>query len=76
MTVGAPRAQPGESELGRDLLSALALVLVIEGLLPFANPGAMRRVLSRMAELDDRSLRAGALLSMVLGLGLLYLARH
>jgi len=62
--------------LGRDLLSALALVLVIEGLLPFANPGAMRRVLSRMAELDDRSLRAGALLSMVLGLGLLYLARH
>lgn len=62
--------------MGRDLLSALALVLVIEGLLPFANPGAMRRVLSRMAELDDRSLRAGALLSMVLGLGLLYLARH
>lgn len=58
-----------------DLLVALALVLVIEGVLPFLNPRAMRRFMLQMAEVDDRSLRTAGLISMVLGVMLLYWLR-
>ena len=56
-----------------DLLVALALVMVIEGILPFLNPGGMRRMLQMVSEMDDRSLRVGGLISMVLGVITLYL---
>jgi uncharacterized protein YjeT (DUF2065 family) len=65
-----------EWSVGQDFLSALALLLVIEGILPFARPAALRRVLAQMSELNDRSLRISGLVSMILGAGLLYLARH
>ncbi len=58
-----------------DLLAALGLVLVIEGLLPFANPRRLREALMRLARLDDRALRLGGLLSMAAGLATLYLIR-
>ncbi|HHH39899.1 MAG TPA: DUF2065 domain-containing protein [Sedimenticola sp.] len=56
----------------QELLVALSLVLVIEGFLPFLSPGTMRRMMQTMAETDDRALRIGGLLSMVLGVVLLY----
>lgn len=56
----------------QDLLIALALVLIIEGILPFLNPQAMRNVMKSMAELDDKSLRVSGLVSMIIGLILLY----
>lgn len=56
-----------------DLLAAIALVLVIEGVLPFLSPRAMRRVILQLVEADDRSLRTAGLISMVLGVLLLYL---
>lgn len=59
----------------QDLLVALALLLVIEGLWPFLNPGAMRRALLAVAGQDDRTLRTAGLVSMVLGVVLLYLVR-
>lgn len=58
-----------------DLLVALALVLVIEGILPFLNPAAMRELQRKMAEMDDKSLRIAGLSSMLAGLALLYLLR-
>lgn len=59
----------------QELLIAVALMLVIEGVIPFLNPAAMRRALSMMAALDDRSLRWTGLSSMALGVGLLYLVK-
>lgn len=56
----------------QNLAHALALLLVVEGILPFANPEMMRRVMQQMAQLDDRSLRVAGLTSMLLGVGLLY----
>ncbi len=56
-----------------DLFVALALMLVIEGVLPFLNPQTLRNTLLMMARMDDRSLRFIGLTSMLLGLGLLYL---
>ncbi|MCP3869466.1 MAG: DUF2065 domain-containing protein [Gammaproteobacteria bacterium] len=56
-----------------ELLVALALLMVIEGILPFLNPRGMRRMMQMAIELDDRSLRISGLVVMVLGVVLLYL---
>jgi len=56
----------------QDLLTALALMLVIEGILPFLNPAGMRRTLLMVTQMDDGVLRLVGLGSMLLGLLLLY----
>ncbi|MBV6417234.1 MAG: hypothetical protein CMLOHMNK_01873 [Steroidobacteraceae bacterium] len=58
-----------------DLLGALALLLVIEGLMPFANPAGLKRALARMLELGDRELRIAGFLTMLTGVVLLFLIR-
>ncbi len=50
------------------LLSALALMLVVEGLLPFLSPGAWRQVFQRAVQLSDGQLRFLGLSSMIVGL--------
>ncbi|HHH42979.1 MAG TPA: DUF2065 domain-containing protein [Gammaproteobacteria bacterium] len=56
-----------------ELWIALALVLVIEGIVPFLSPDTVRRMVINMAQMDDRSMRIAGLISMLAGLGLLYL---
>lgn len=58
-----------------DLFAALALYLVLEGILPFLSPAAMRRAMQAFAEMDDNKLRMMGLLSMVAGAVLLYFVR-
>jgi hypothetical protein len=58
-----------------DLLVALSLVFVLEGMLPFLNPESARKLFSAMANLDDQTLRFGGLTSMLLGVVMLYLIR-
>jgi uncharacterized protein YjeT (DUF2065 family) len=58
-----------------DLLAALALVLIIEGMVPFINPSSLRRMLVTISQLDDRTIRVTGLASMVCGVVLLYLVR-
>lgn len=55
-----------------DLLVALSLMLVIEGLMPFLSPARLRETLRLVAELDDRTLRILGLASMVAGVVMLY----
>jgi uncharacterized protein len=50
------------------LLSALALMLVVEGLLPFLSPGMWRRVFERALQLSDGQIRFLGLSSMIAGL--------
>lgn len=59
-----------------DLLAAVALVLVIEGMMPFMNPEGLRQALTRIASMPDGSLRMAGLISMTAGALLLYLVRH
>lgn len=56
-----------------NLLIALSLVLVIEGIWPFLNPAGMRRALLMIADQDDAALRMMGLVSMVIGVVTLYL---
>lgn len=58
-----------------DLLAALGIVFVIEGIMPFLNPPGARRTLARLAELGDRELRVAGLFSMLGGLALLFFVR-
>jgi len=58
-----------------DLWAACALYLVLEGLMPFANPGGMKRALAQLSQLDERILRIAGFLSMVAGAVLLYVVR-
>ncbi len=57
----------------QDLWVALALLLVIEGLLPSLNPGALRQSLLTIAGMSDRTLRTVGLASMIIGAVWLYL---
>jgi len=58
-----------------DLLAALALVLVIEGMVPFLNPQSLRRMLETVSQLDDRTLLITGLVSMLCGVVMLYIVR-
>jgi len=55
-----------------NLWLASALMLVIEGIMPFLNPTAFRRALIQMATMSDKNLRVIGLFSMVFGVVLLY----
>lgn len=58
------------------LLGALALMLVLEGLLPFVSPAQWRSIFERALQLTDGQLRFLGLSSMLIGLcGLFLLLR-
>ena len=58
-----------------DLLVAFALLLVLEGIVPFLSPQGMRRALLMLAEMNDGTLRFVGLTVMVVGCLLLYAVR-
>lgn len=55
------------------LLAALALMLVIEGLLPFLSPTSWRSVFERAIRMSDGQIRFLGLTSMIAGLAMLLL---
>ncbi len=59
-----------------SLWTALALVLVIEGALPFAAPRLWRESFRRLTELTDGQLRFIGLASILIGLAAYLLLRH
>ncbi|MBI4207070.1 MAG: DUF2065 domain-containing protein [Betaproteobacteria bacterium] len=58
------------------LLTAFALMLVIEGLLPFLMPGLWRETFRKLTEMSDGQIRFIGLTSMLAGLLLLYIVRQ
>lgn len=58
-----------------DLMLAIALLLVMEGLLPFAAPALWRDAFKRAIELSDGQLRFIGAISMLCGLALLLISR-
>lgn len=57
----------------QDMAVAVALLLVLEGILPFLNPPGVRRVLLALSNLNDQQMRFAGLTSMLIGLFLLYI---
>jgi len=54
------------------LWTALALVLVLEGLFPFLSPGGWRQMFLRLLAMEDGQLRFFGLCSILIGLALLW----
>ncbi len=60
----------------QDLLSALCLVAVIEGLFLFIAPLAWKRMAAQLLEQPSSALRSMGAVAVVIGLGCLWWARH
>jgi uncharacterized protein len=58
------------------LLTAFALMLIVEGVLPFLLPALWRDTFRKLTEMSDGQIRFIGLTSMLAGLLLLYIARH
>ena len=58
-----------------DLLAALGLFFVMEGIAPFLNPHGLKRALAKLVEVRDRELRIAGLGSMLVGVVILFLVR-
>ena len=56
-------------------LIGLALMLVIEGMVPFLFPAMWREMFSRLVQLTDGQLRFVGISAMLAGLLLLYLVK-
>ncbi|MFY9327720.1 MAG: DUF2065 domain-containing protein [Georgfuchsia sp.] len=60
---------------GSLLLAAFALMLILEGLLPFLSPQAWRNAFRRVTEMQDGQIRFIGLSSIIMGLVLLMVTR-
>jgi uncharacterized protein YjeT (DUF2065 family) len=60
----------------RDLATALALVLVIEGVLYALFPAGMRRVVAQVLAMPVEVLRATGLVAALLGVAAVWLIRQ
>ena len=58
--------------MGDIIVAGLALMLVIEGILPFTAPRFWREAFRRFTELTDGQIRFAGLASMIAGLLLLF----
>ncbi len=58
-----------------EILTALALVLVIEGMLPFISPRKYRQMVAEITRLSDNNIRNIGLAVMIAGLLLLFFVR-
>ena len=59
--------------MGEILLAAFALMLVIEGVLPFLSPTSWRNVFERATRMTDGQIRFLGLTSMIAGVAMLLL---
>ena len=58
-----------------EILTALALVFVLDGILPFVSPGRYEPVVAQIIRLSDNQLRMFGLSAMIIGLLLLFVVR-
>ncbi|MEN9433589.1 MAG: hypothetical protein RLZZ422_1178 [Pseudomonadota bacterium] len=57
----------------QDLLAAIALLLIIEGLLPFISPSLLKKTYTEMLSYSEKTLRLIGLASIIAGILLLFL---
>lgn len=59
-----------------NLLLALALLLVIEGLLPFLNPAGFKQAMQMISQMTEKQLRISGFVSMMAGVILMYIVNN
>ncbi|MEO0329612.1 MAG: DUF2065 domain-containing protein [Pseudomonadota bacterium] len=58
-----------------ELIVAIGLVLVIEGLIYALFPASMRRMVEAMTQMPDTSLRTSGLIALCLGVFIVWLVK-
>jgi uncharacterized protein YjeT (DUF2065 family) len=58
-----------------EIFTAVALVLVIEGMLPFVRPDRYKQMVAQIVRLSDNQLRNVGLVAMIAGLLMLFIVR-
>lgn len=58
------------------LFSAIALVFIIEGIMPFLFPDLWRNFLAKMVKQTNQTFRIMGFFSMVLGVVILFIVHH
>jgi len=61
--------------LARDLITAFALLLIIEGLLPVFAPQFWQKTMQELSQFNPRTVRIGGIISMLAGAFLLQLIK-
>lgn len=59
-----------------EIVTALALLLIIEGMLPFVGPDRYKQLVAQIAQLSDNQLRMAGLSAMIAGLLILFFVRN
>lgn len=57
------------------LFTALGMMLILEGIVPFIRPTKWKQVLVLIAQFDDFRLRIASFILMMAGLAIIYIAR-
>lgn len=63
------------NDFWQTLLLAFSLMLVLEGVVPFLYPQRWRRMVAQLAQISDSNMRVLGLISMLLGLLVMWLVR-
>ena len=58
-----------------EILTAVSLLLIIEGMLPFIRPSRYKQLVAQVIQLSDNQLRIFGLSAMIAGLLLLFIVR-
>jgi uncharacterized protein YjeT (DUF2065 family) len=58
-----------------EILTAVALVLVLEGMMPFISPRKYREMVAEIARLGDNQVRTVGFVVMIVGVVVLFLVR-
>jgi uncharacterized protein YjeT (DUF2065 family) len=69
---GTARVARIAGQMWHEFLVAIALLFILEGIMPFLSPEGLRRTLAMISQLSDNTLRFAGLSAMVIGCLLLY----
>lgn len=58
-----------------EILTAVALVLVLEGMMPFISPRKYREMVAEISRLGDNQVRTVGFVVMIVGVVVLFLVR-
>lgn len=59
----------------QEILTAVSLFLIIEGMVPFVSPNFYRKAVVKIAQMDDNRLRLIGLTVASIGIVILYIVR-
>lgn len=59
-----------------EILIAIALMLVLEGLLPILNPKLFKQMMLSASQMNEQQLRWTGIISMVIGALAIYFLKH